>query len=416
MDKLEKLNWNPKIPDQRVRKIRGGLYGKTIGKVEYIGGYGLTAIIKFGDNKIVKLPVDELKYCPEEETIKDIIKEKLAFSSHLILRQILSFYKIKLSREKLSFHSSINFHLNSKKRILIIYQSGKDIKQELISILTQENLKYQELSFKELVNLPIKNDNTYTNTNNNIFILSLQSILSSKNKEEKLDVFFKTYNDYFQNIVFYGIINAINNKESKTYQIANKICSYQQNLIIFHQHINNEILTLLGKVEQNDNFINFLTELKKEEDSNLSLIKTIEKVRINSKELMTFVIDSLELQYDGTIVEKIEDEDQFKDILKIKLFDSAQADLKDFCEQFQPRLRTFLTDHECKCIFNFTQKPIKIPPCVEFINLEHPLIKWLVNRIELKHLSFVPVCAINLELEDVKKSKNLSTLTKGNYF
>jgi len=102
--------------------------------------------------------------------------------------------------------------------------------------------------------------------------------------------------------------------------------------------------------------------------------------------------------------------------LKIKLSDSAQADLKDFCEQSQPRLRTFLTDLECKCIFNFTEKPSTISPCIEFINLEHPLIKWLVNRLESKQLSFVPVCAINLEIEDVRKSKKLSTLTKGSYF
>ncbi len=414
MNQLKQLNWNPEIPDQRVRKIRGGLYGKTIGKVEQIGGYGLTATIKFGDNKIIKVPVDELKYCPQEETIKDIIKEKLAFSSHLILRQILSFYKIKLSREKLSFYCSINLNLNSRKRLLIIYLSKQEIKQKLITNLTQENIKYQELFLKELLDLPTINDNI--NGDCNVYILSLQSILSSKNNDKKLDIFFKSYNDYFQEIVFYGIINALKNKESPTYQIAKKISDYQQNLIIFHQDINNEILTLLGKVEQNDNFINFLTKLKQEEDSNLSLIETREKVRINTKELMTFVIDSLELQYGGTIAEQIEDEDQFKDILKIKLSDSAQGDLKDFCEQFQPRLRTFLTDHECKCIFNFAEKPSKIPPCVEFIDLEHPLIKWLVNPLELKHLSFVPVCAINLEIGEVKKIKTLSTLTKGNYF
>jgi len=148
MNQLKQLNWNPEIPEQRVRKIRGGLYGKTIGKVEQRGGYGLTATIKFGEYQIENVPVDELKSCPEEETIKDIIKEKLAFSSHLFLRQILSFSKIKLSQEKSSFNSSINFSLHSRKRVLIIYRSSQEIKEELIGNLTQNNLKFQKVSFR----------------------------------------------------------------------------------------------------------------------------------------------------------------------------------------------------------------------------------------------------------------------------
>lgn len=416
MNIYDKLNWNPEIPDQRVRKIRGGLYGKTIGKVENIRGYGLTATIKFGEYKIEKVPVDELKYCPQEETIKDIIKEKLAFSSHLILKQILSYYKIKLSQEKLSFHGGINFKFNENyhKKVLIIYKSNQDIKKELVSKLSQENIKYQELSFQELVTLPRGNNSL--NTNYDIFILSLQSILSSKNQEKKLDDLFNIYPSYFQNILFFGQINALSNSESITYQIAEKLYYYKQKIVIFDNSSNDNILHILGKVESTDNFLTFLTTIKQDQTNKFSLIETRERITINSKELIIFVIDSLELQYGGTIAQLMEDKDQFKHILQIKLSDSAQTDLKDFCHQFQPILRTFLTNFECKCIFYFVEKPSKIPPNIEFIDLEHPLIKWLVNRLELKHLSFVPVCAINLEIQDLKKSKNLSTLNKGSYF
>lgn len=363
--------------------------------------------------KLEKMPIDELKIFSRRETIQNFVKEKSEFSSHLILRLILGFYKIKLSQDKSSFNCSINLDIISHQRILIIYQLGKNRKKELVSNLKKNNIKYQELSFKELL---ILSTNNKVNHNSGVFIISLKSILNSKNQENILNNLFNNNLNYPQNIIFYGLINAIKNKESPTYKIVKKLSNYKPNIVIFHEDNNNPILNYFGKVEKNDNFLKFITNLKQEKTKDLEIITKLDKISLNSQELMNFVRDNLEILYKGTVVKPIDSKDQFKDILIIKLSDHAQLDLKDYCFQFNPRLRTFLTDHECKCIFNFTEKPSKIPPCFEFIDLTHPLVKWLINRLELKPLSFVPVCAINLDLSEVKEVKNLSTLTKGNYF
>ena len=390
----QESSWNPEIPDQRVRNINTAREGVTTGEVKKTKPDGLVVKVQFGPEEFDQIPINRLEVCPEKESIRERLEKKI-FGQQIHLRQFLHLQKVKgnwfksvteisnNSPEPLPSEQNQITPLQDAQRLLIVGY-GKKKEQWQQDLKKQFNLDTTILpKAQDLLN-KIKGVSKNQENSPSLDIISLEAIL------RKRDDLNNSSPEEIYNIVIFEDIPALKKAKSASIQLYN-ILENKLHSIIKIQEVSELQSQGQGKESLFEESIDVTSKVE---------ISDVEGKEISPEYLERLVRDYFEVQYEKT---KINKKSESPSCFNIDLSPEAKETFKSYLEKKGIKEKTLLyAEKPHPCYFD---KKISPRQQAELIDLNHPLIQWIIHKYESQEPTIPPVTALKIGEAKIKELK-----------